>query len=303
VADAVPEAALAVSSVIGAPVLSIEELLAADDVDTVAICTSTDTHVGLIIAAAEAGKAIFCEKPVSLDLEQVDRALAAVEAAGVPFMIGFNRRFDPGHKSVRDRVADGSVGDLHVLRITSRDPCGAAAGVRRGERRDLPRHGHPRLRHGELRRAQSGDRGVRAWRGPCRPADRRGRRRRHGGDGPDPRGRHADDDRQQPRGGLRLRPAGRGVRQRRHGGLRQPGPARGLVHRPRGHGPTSRCRGSSSTATWSPTARRWAAFHTYLTEGGPSPVGTADARHCTAVALAAGVSLREDRPVQVKEVG
>ena len=87
-----------------------------------AICTSTDTHVDLVIAAAEAGKAIFCEKPVSLDLGQVDRALAAVEAAGVPFMIGFNRRFDPGHKSVRDRVVDGSVGDVHVLRITSRDP-------------------------------------------------------------------------------------------------------------------------------------------------------------------------------------
>ena len=122
VADAVPAAAEGVSAATGAPVRTIDELLAAQDVDTVAICTSTDTHVDLIVAAAQAGKAIFCEKPVSLDLELVDRALAAVEEAGVAFMIGFNRRFDPGHKSVRDRVADGSVGDLHVLRITSRDP-------------------------------------------------------------------------------------------------------------------------------------------------------------------------------------
>ncbi|MEZ5097939.1 MAG: Gfo/Idh/MocA family oxidoreductase [Nocardioides sp.] len=71
---------------------------------------------------ASAGKAIFCEKPVSLDLAEVDRAVAAVESAGVPFMIGFNRRFDPGHKYVHDTVAAGEVGDLHVLRITSRDP-------------------------------------------------------------------------------------------------------------------------------------------------------------------------------------
>ena len=84
VADAVPAAAEGVSSSLGVPVRSIEEMLASDDVDAVAICTSTDTHVDLVVAAAEAGKAIFCEKPVSLDLAQVDRALAAVEKAGVP---------------------------------------------------------------------------------------------------------------------------------------------------------------------------------------------------------------------------
>ena len=76
----------------------------------------------LIVEAARAGKAIFCEKPVSLDLETVDRALAAVEAAGVPFQIGFNRRFDPAHASVRAAVAAGRVGDPHLVRITSRDP-------------------------------------------------------------------------------------------------------------------------------------------------------------------------------------
>jgi myo-inositol 2-dehydrogenase/D-chiro-inositol 1-dehydrogenase len=73
-------------------------------------------------AAAAAGKATFCEKPIAHDLEQVDRALRAAEGADVLFMVGFNRRFDPAHRSVRDAVAAGKVGDVHILRITSRDP-------------------------------------------------------------------------------------------------------------------------------------------------------------------------------------
>lgn len=92
------------------------------DVDLVAICTSTDTHVDLLVAAAEAGVAVFCEKPVSLDLALTDRAIAAVDAAGVPVHLGFNRRYDPSHRAVRAAVADGSVGRLELLRITSRDP-------------------------------------------------------------------------------------------------------------------------------------------------------------------------------------
>jgi myo-inositol 2-dehydrogenase/D-chiro-inositol 1-dehydrogenase len=75
-----------------------------------------------MIAAAAAGKAIFCEKPVSLDLAKVDEGLAAVDAAAVPIQIGFNRRFDAAHASVRAAVIDGSVGDVHIVRITSRDP-------------------------------------------------------------------------------------------------------------------------------------------------------------------------------------
>jgi myo-inositol 2-dehydrogenase/D-chiro-inositol 1-dehydrogenase len=120
--DAHSGAARTVGARLGAPVAgSVEELLA-DDLDAVAICTSTDTHADLIVAAAAAGKAIFCEKPVSLDLDEVDRALAAVERAGVPFQIGFNRRFDPAHQSVRDAVASGTVGAPHLVRISSRDP-------------------------------------------------------------------------------------------------------------------------------------------------------------------------------------
>jgi myo-inositol 2-dehydrogenase/D-chiro-inositol 1-dehydrogenase len=100
----------------------VEELLGTDEVDAVAICSSTDTHADLIVAAARAGKAIFCEKPVSLDLAELDRALAAVNEAGVPFQIGFNRRFDPAHAAVATAVADGTIGDPQLVRISSRDP-------------------------------------------------------------------------------------------------------------------------------------------------------------------------------------
>ncbi|HEY4827451.1 MAG TPA: inositol 2-dehydrogenase [Solirubrobacteraceae bacterium] len=92
------------------------------ELDAVAICSSSDTHVELMIAAAQAGKAVFCEKPVSLDLAELDRALDAVQTAGIPFQIGFNRRFDPAHESVRDAVASGAVGEPHLVRISSRDP-------------------------------------------------------------------------------------------------------------------------------------------------------------------------------------
>jgi myo-inositol 2-dehydrogenase / D-chiro-inositol 1-dehydrogenase len=100
----------------------VDAVLASGDVDAVAICSSTDTHVPFMIASANAGKAIFCEKPISLDLAKVDEALAVIESSGVPFQVGFNRRFDAAHASVRAAVIDGSVGDLHMVRITSRDP-------------------------------------------------------------------------------------------------------------------------------------------------------------------------------------
>ena len=123
VQDVNADAAAAVGAELQVPhTTDIADVFANPDVDAVAICSSTDTHVPLLIAAAQAGKAIFCEKPVSLDLAKVDEALAVVKASGVPIQIGFNRRFDPAHKSVRDAVASGAVGDLHVLRITSRDP-------------------------------------------------------------------------------------------------------------------------------------------------------------------------------------
>jgi myo-inositol 2-dehydrogenase/D-chiro-inositol 1-dehydrogenase len=121
VTDAHEAAARAVGAELGVPALSLEDALAGD-ADAVAICTSTDTHADLIVAAARAGKAIFCEKPVSLDLAELDRAMAEVDAAGVLFQIGFNRRFDPAHQAVHDAVASGAVGEPQLVRISSRDP-------------------------------------------------------------------------------------------------------------------------------------------------------------------------------------
>lgn len=122
VADVNRAASDSVSSELGVEARSVADLIASSDIDAIAICTSTDTHVDLIEACAAAGKAIFCEKPISLDIAAADRALAKVDKAGVPFMVGFNRRFDPSHKSVRDAVLEGKVGETHLARITSRDP-------------------------------------------------------------------------------------------------------------------------------------------------------------------------------------
>ncbi|MFH1609156.1 MAG: inositol 2-dehydrogenase [Candidatus Bipolaricaulota bacterium] len=91
-------------------------------VDAVFICTSTDTHAPLIEAAAKAGKHVFCEKPIALELPAIARALAVVRQAGVKLQIGFNRRFDPHFARVREAIVAGTIGRPHLLRITSRDP-------------------------------------------------------------------------------------------------------------------------------------------------------------------------------------
>jgi myo-inositol 2-dehydrogenase/D-chiro-inositol 1-dehydrogenase len=93
-----------------------------DEIEAVVICSSTDTHAQFIEEAAAAGKHIFCEKPIDHDLKKIDRALEAVEKAGVKLQIGFNRRFDPSFKRVRDMVAEGKIGTPHIVHIISRDP-------------------------------------------------------------------------------------------------------------------------------------------------------------------------------------
>lgn len=92
------------------------------DIDAVVICSSTDTHAQFITEAAQAGKHIFCEKPIALDLKTIDQALAAVEQNGVKLQVGFNRRFDPNFKHVRDAVAAGEIGEPRLVHIISRDP-------------------------------------------------------------------------------------------------------------------------------------------------------------------------------------
>ena len=92
------------------------------EIEAVLICSSTDTHAELIIEAAKAGKHIFCEKPIDFNIEKITQALASVKQAGVKLQIGFNRRFDHNFKKVREIVESGKIGDVHVVKITSRDP-------------------------------------------------------------------------------------------------------------------------------------------------------------------------------------
>lgn len=101
---------------------SAAEIFADSEIDAVLICTSTDTHAELIAQAAEAGKHIFCEKPVSLSLEKIDASLAAVKKAGVKLQVGFNRRFDSNFARVRQAVQSGEIGRPYLMHIVSRDP-------------------------------------------------------------------------------------------------------------------------------------------------------------------------------------
>ena len=121
--DVMGDSAARVAAAFGARrAASTAELIEADDVDAVAICSSTDTHIDLLMEVAAAGKPAFVEKPLSLDLAEVDRGIAAANAAGIDVQVGFNRRFDAAHRHVRDRVAAGDVGEVHLVRISSRDP-------------------------------------------------------------------------------------------------------------------------------------------------------------------------------------
>ncbi|MFO7782966.1 MAG: inositol 2-dehydrogenase [Spirochaetia bacterium] len=124
VSDVVRDAAEAAAAQFGVPtVLSdASELINSPEIDAVVICSSTDTHARFMIEAARAGKHIFCEKPIALDLDAIDEALAEVKKAGVKLQIGFNRRFDTNYRRVHERIVAGSIGDLHMVHIVSRDP-------------------------------------------------------------------------------------------------------------------------------------------------------------------------------------
>ena len=101
---------------------SAEEILDDRTIDAVLICTPTPTHADLIVKAAEAGKHIFCEKPIALELDKIDTALAAARAAGVKLQVGYNRRFDSNFMRVRQAVASGEIGKPNLMHIISRDP-------------------------------------------------------------------------------------------------------------------------------------------------------------------------------------
>lgn len=92
------------------------------DIDVVFVCSSTDTHSEISLAAANAGKHVFCEKPVDYDVAKIKEIISAVEAKKVKFQVGFNRRFDHNHKAVADAVKSGVIGDPHIVIVSSRDP-------------------------------------------------------------------------------------------------------------------------------------------------------------------------------------
>jgi myo-inositol 2-dehydrogenase/D-chiro-inositol 1-dehydrogenase len=122
IADPMADSARALGEATGAAVRSAEELLTASDVDAVLIATPTDTHADFIDRAAAEGKAVLCEKPVDMSSARIRETLARVDKAGVPLMIGFNRRFDPNFAALRKRLADGLAGDVELVTILSRDP-------------------------------------------------------------------------------------------------------------------------------------------------------------------------------------
>jgi myo-inositol 2-dehydrogenase / D-chiro-inositol 1-dehydrogenase len=101
---------------------SPEDIFNNKEIDAVVICSSTDTHARYIVEAANAGKHIFCEKPVDLSIEVIKNALKIADTAGVKLMLGFNRRFDPNFLKLKKLVSDGKIGDPQILKITSRDP-------------------------------------------------------------------------------------------------------------------------------------------------------------------------------------
>ena len=106
----------------GATVRTAAEALADPTIDAIIIASSTDTHADLVEAAARAGKAIFCEKPLDLDRRRAESCAAVTASRGVKLMVGFNRRFDPSFARLEQQIRDGRIGRLELLTITSRDP-------------------------------------------------------------------------------------------------------------------------------------------------------------------------------------
>lgn len=122
VVDVNRQAAAQLAATCAAQVVEPAQALQDPDVRAVVICSSTDTHAELIERGARAGKAIFCEKPIDLDVRRAQQSLAVVADAGVPLLVGFNRRYDPAFSRLKREIVAGSVGTVEVVSITSRDP-------------------------------------------------------------------------------------------------------------------------------------------------------------------------------------
>lgn len=122
VAEPFEDAANAMKAAHGCDIRTIDEIAASKDIDAVIICTPTDTHADLIEQFCKAGKAVFCEKPIDLNLNRVQKCLNVVQDVSGTLMVGFNRRFDPDFGAVHAAIADGRIGAVEMVTLTSRDP-------------------------------------------------------------------------------------------------------------------------------------------------------------------------------------
>ncbi len=122
VADAIAEPAAKLAAELGTTVVTVDQIFADRTIDAVLIGSSTDTHADLIQRAAAAGKHIFCEKPVDLDVDRARECEKAVRASGKACLIGFQRRFDPTFSALKARIDKGEIGELEALSVISRDP-------------------------------------------------------------------------------------------------------------------------------------------------------------------------------------
>ncbi len=122
VAEPMAEAASLIKENHGADIRSINEIAESNDIDAVIICTPTDTHANLIEQFVSEGKAVFCEKPIDLDLQRVRDCLGFVENNKGTLMLGFQRRFDPDFVALKKSIDNGDIGKVEMITLTSRDP-------------------------------------------------------------------------------------------------------------------------------------------------------------------------------------
>src|SRR5690606_2628841 len=122
VADADPAAGRALADRWSAKTISLDEAVTAKDVDAVLVASSTDTHADWIERCADAGKPVFCEKPLDLDIGRATACLQRAQRARIPLYLGFNRRYDPSFMRLKREIVAGTIGALETLHIISRDP-------------------------------------------------------------------------------------------------------------------------------------------------------------------------------------
>ena len=122
VCDAVANAAAELADRCGAGTASVDRILADENIGAVIIASSTDTHAELVERAAVAGKAIFCEKPLDLDVRRARAIVEIAERSNVLLCLGFNRRHDPDFERLKAEADSGSIGTVEVVSIVSRDP-------------------------------------------------------------------------------------------------------------------------------------------------------------------------------------